>query len=171
MQRLPEVIFHIVGDDSIPSAHGHTYRQEFEQKNVELCETHVHFYGKIDEESLRRHYATCDIFVAPSRFESFGLIYVEAMMFGRPSVGCDVGGIPEVVDHEVTGLLVAPNSAGALQSTLEALVSDANLRMQYGSAGRKRYEQRFSDFRMADSSVDLYQAVLTRNEAKIESVF
>lgn len=171
VQRFPEVTFHIVGDDSIPSAHGHTYREEFEQKNAELCGTHVHFYGKIDEDSLRKHYATCDIFVAPSRFESFGLIYVEAMMFGKPTVGCDVGGIPEVVDHEVTGLLVAPNSAGALQFALEALVSDADLRMEYGSAGRKRYEQRFSDSKMADSSVDLYQAVLTKCEAKIEYVF
>lgn len=164
VQRFPEVIFNIVGDDSIPSTHGHTYREEFEQKNGQLCGTNVHFYGKVDEECLRRHYADCDIFVAPSRFESFGLIYVEAMMFGKPSVGCDVGGIPEVVSHEVTGLLVPPNNPDALRSALEALIRDADLRLQYGSAGRKRYEQLFSDVTMADSSVDLYRATLAKSQ-------
>lgn len=163
VQRFPEAIFHIVGDDSILSTDGHTYRENFERKNAQLCDTHVHFYGKIDEESLRRSYANCDIFIAPSRFESFGLIYVEAMMFGKPTVGCDVGGIPEVVDHEVTGLLVPPNDADALRSALEALISDGDLRMQYGLAGRKRYEQIFTDFRMANSSVDLYRATLAKS--------
>jgi glycogen(starch) synthase len=170
VQRFPEVIFHIVGDDSIPSTLDHTYRAEFEQKNAQLCGTHVHFYGKIDEERLRNHYATCDIFVAPSRFESFGLIYVEAMMFGKPTVGCNVGGIPEVVEHKVTGLLVAPNNSGDLHSALQALVSNVDLRKQYGSAGRQRYEQLFSDARMADSSVELYQIILRNNEVRIESV-
>src|SRR5690606_4129219 len=103
-----------------------------------------------------------DIFVAPSRFESFGLIYVEAMMFGKPTVGCNVGGVPEVVEHEVTGLLVAPDNADALQSALETLVSNADLRKHYGSAGRTRYEQLFSDCRMAQASIDLYRVVLEK---------
>ncbi|GGP22641.1 hypothetical protein GCM10010970_26420 [Silvimonas iriomotensis] len=163
VQHFPQVNFHIVGDDSIPSAKGRTYRQDFELKYPQLCGSRVNFYGKIDERSLRNRYADCDIFVAPSRFESFGLIYVEAMMFGKPLVGCDVGGIPEVVDHEVTGLLVPPDSRDHLQAALETLVSNADLRQQYGSAGRRKYEQRFSDSRMADCSVGLYQSVLMKN--------
>lgn len=166
VQRFSEVIFHIVGDDSISSIHGDTYRSKFEQKNAELCGTHVHFYGKVDEGSLRSHYATCDIFVAPSRFESFGLIYCEAMMFGKPTVGCDVGGIPEVIAHEVTGLLVPPDNADALQSALEILISNSDLRLQYGLAGRNRYEKYFSDLRMAESSIDLYRAVLMNNASE-----
>jgi glycosyltransferase involved in cell wall biosynthesis len=165
VHRFPQVIFHIVGDDSIPSALGRTYREEFEQNNKQLCGTHVHFYGKVDEEALRRHYADCDIFVAPSRFESFGLIYVEAMIFGKPSVGCDAGGIPEVVNHEVTGLLVPPNTPDALRTALETLIMDSDLRLQYGLAGRKRYEQLFSDITMANSSVDLYRATLAKRHA------
>ena len=60
----------------------------------------VLFHGEVTETALRGFYKACDIFVAPSRFESFGLIFVEAMMFGKATIGCDVGGIPEVVAHE-----------------------------------------------------------------------
>lgn len=161
LQRFPEVVFHIVGDDSIPTLGGHTYREVFEQQNAQLCGTRVHFYGKVEEDSLRGHYAGCDIFVAPSRFESFGLIYVEAMMFGKPVVGCDVGGIPEVVDHGVTGLLVPPDNSDALRSAVEDLVGNADLRMQYGLAGKKRYEQCFTDSMMAAFSVEIYQKIMT----------
>jgi glycogen(starch) synthase len=162
--RYPDVIFHIVGDDSIPTENNQTYRSEFEEKNINLLGKQVHFYGKIDEESLRNHYASCDIFVAPSRFESFGLIYVEAMMFGKPTVGCDVGGIPEVVEQEITGLLVPPDDVDSLRVALESLIKQPELRAQYGLAGRKRYEKLFSELKMADSSVNIFAAVLAKNQ-------
>ncbi len=166
VQSFPEVVFHIVGDDSIPSSKNHTYREQFSDQYPQLYGKSVHFYGKIDENSLRKHYADCDIFVAPSRFESFGLIYVEAMMFGKPTVGCDVGGIPEVVEHGATGLLVPPNDVDCLQVALATLLSKPDLRAQYGLAGRKKYELCFSDSRMADSSIELYRTILTENGAK-----
>lgn len=168
IHTFPDVIFHIVGDDTIPVAHNCTYRSEFEKKNIELCGTRVHFYGKIDEDSLRNHYANCDIFVAPSRFESFGLIYVEAMMFGKPTVGCNVGGIPEVVQHELTGLLVPPDDTKSLQLALKNLISRPELCLEYGLNGRIRYERCFSDLRMTESSVELYRATLKRNAAEVD---
>lgn len=156
------VNFHIVGDDSIPSRNGSTYRMDFEQKYPQICGSRVYFYGKVSDADLRDHYANCDIFVAPSRFESFGLIYIEAMMFGKPVVGCDVGGIPEVVDHDSTGLLVPPDNPGALQKAIERLVGNADLRLRYGAEGRSKYEQCFSDIKMATSSVDHYNTILLK---------
>lgn len=163
VQRFPGVIFHIVGDDTIPFFSGQTYRERFEQENAKICGTRVHLHGKVDEDCLRRHYSGCDIFVAPSRFESFGLIYVEAMMFGKPTIGCDVGGIPEVVGHGVTGLLVPPDNESALQSALEMLIANADLRKQYGSAGREKYEECFSAEKMASSSVAMYNCILSQD--------
>jgi glycosyltransferase involved in cell wall biosynthesis len=160
VDQFPEIRFHIVGDDTIPSSNGMTYRQQFEQQYSQCYGSYVHFYGKVEENALRKHYFNCDIFVAPSRFESFGLIYVEAMMFGKPTVGCDVGGIPEVVDHNVTGMLVSPNNAVDLQCALETLVRNDHLRKEYGLAGRKKYEHYFSDLKMAKSSIEIYQATL-----------
>ncbi len=53
--------------------------------------------GVVDEEHLVRLYSTCDILVAPSRYESFGLIAVEAMRAGKPVIASDVGGLSEIV--------------------------------------------------------------------------
>ena len=76
--------------------------------------SNIQFEGRVDNEILRDAYAGCDIFVAPSRFESFGLIFLEAMREGKPVIGCLAGGMPEVVTQNVNGLLVEPNDADAL---------------------------------------------------------
>ena len=57
------------------------------------------------------YYAGCDVFVAPSRSESFGLILLEAMREAKPVIAGDVGGMREVVEHEGNGLLVPPGDA------------------------------------------------------------
>lgn len=154
--RYPRVEFHIVGDDLIELSRKVTYRNQFEKKHEKLCNTQVYFYGKVSEEELRTHYAGCDIFVAPSRFESFGLIYVEAMMFAKPVVGCKVGGIPEVVADEETGLLAIPGDVLTLEKSIDRLIQDPKLRQRLGENGRQRYEQEFSDVKMAQSCLELY---------------
>ena len=64
----------------------------------------VHFTGIIDDESLRREYAACELFALPSRREGFGLVYLEAMTFGKPCLAARAGGAPEVVNDRVGAL-------------------------------------------------------------------
>jgi glycogen synthase len=165
--RSPKVEFHIVGDDTIELSRNITYRSQFEKKYGKLCQSQVKFYGKVSEEELRNHYSDCDVFVAPSRFESFGLIYVEAMMFSKPVVGCNVGGIPEVVADESTGLLAIPGDAASLEKSIDRLLQDPQLRQRLGKNGRQRYEQAFSDTRMAKSCLDLYTRLQTSHQAEV----
>ena len=113
--------------------------------------------GRVSEEELTRLYSTCDIFVAPSRYESFGLIYVEAMRFEKPVVGCRTGGVPEVVEDEVTGLLANPGDLASLVGCLSRLIDDPALRRRLGRAGRQVFLERFSATRMAEASVELYR--------------
>lgn len=89
------------------------------------------------------------MFVAPSRFESFGLILLETMMFGKPVVACRAGGMAEVVAEGETGLLAEPGDAASLERCLAALVEDAGLRERLGVAARRRYEAHFTAERMA----------------------
>ena len=93
---------------------------------------------------LRGFYHACDLFVAPSRYESFGLVLVEAMMFGKPVVSCKVGGIPEVVVDGATGLLAEPGDAASLESCLAQLIESRDLRDQMAASARKRYLEHFS---------------------------
>lgn len=144
LERFPNCQFDIVGNDSVPHEHGRTFRQEFAARQIPASiRKRVLFHGEVPEAELRGFYKVCDIFVAPSRFESFGLIFVEAMMFGKPTVGCDVGGIPEVVVHEKTGLLATQGSVTSLVACLDLLISQPELRRAYGAAGRQRYLSMF----------------------------
>ena len=76
---------HIVGDDSLVGPSGQTYR-EVSSGTTQSSPARVRFLGRVDDEELRHQYVACDVFVAPSRFESFGLILLEAMMFAKPVV-------------------------------------------------------------------------------------
>jgi len=101
-----------------------------------------------------------------SRGDSFGLALAEAGYCGRPVVATRVGGIPEVVLDEETGLLVPPDDAAALAAALARLTRDARLREKLGLAARARVEQCFSVGRMTASFLEEYErlARLPRGE-------
>lgn len=104
----------------------------------------VDWLGWQDVEQLRRRYRRCHLCVVPSTWpEPFGLVGLEAMAHARPVIGSDVGGIPEWLDHEHSGLLVPPREVEALTQALERLLFDAELRRQLGQNGRREVETRF----------------------------
>lgn len=94
--------------------------------------------------------AGADIFVMPSRTEGLPMALIEAMAAGLPVVASGVGGIPEVVEHGVHGLLVDPDDPVALAEALSILGGDPSLRARMGSAGRNRVRARFSGEAMVD---------------------
>ncbi len=90
-------------------------------------------------------WAASDIAAVPSTDpEPFGRVAIEAMAHGLPVVAAGHGGLAEIVAHEQTGLLVAPGDAGALAQALGRLAASAELRDQYGAAGRQRQLALFS---------------------------
>ncbi|MBO9726085.1 MAG: glycosyltransferase [Novosphingobium sp.] len=156
----PDLVVDIVGDDEV-IVEGATLRDRFRQAAVHdgVDIGRVTFHGSVSREDLLRHYASCDIFVAPSRYESFGLIFVEAMIFSKPVVGIAVGGVVEVVTNEVDGILIAKDNSESLGEAISRLAGDANLRVKLGAAGRNTYETRFHIERMLDESEAYYRKV------------
>jgi glycosyltransferase involved in cell wall biosynthesis len=100
--------------------------------------------GEVDDEGLIAAYAQADIFIAPSRYESFGLIYLEAMRQALPCIGFNVGGIPEVVIDGETGFLVELENIESLERGVRVLIEDPKLRENFGIAGLKRFEKIFT---------------------------
>lgn len=150
LARFPNVYLDVVGNDALAGPAGRTYRAAFEADTANVgLRDRVRFHGEVSEEALRGFYRGCDIFVAPSRFESFGLILLEAMMFAKPVVCCRAGGMPEVVIEGETGLLAEPGDPVSLEQCLARLIDDPGLRQRLGTAGRRRYEARFMPERMA----------------------
>jgi glycosyltransferase involved in cell wall biosynthesis len=108
--------------------------------------------------------AAADVVLLPSRMESFGLVLAEAMALARPCVGAAVGGIPEVVEHGVTGVVVAPEPA-AFAAALTPLVAWPDLRRRMGEAGRRRVLERFGAGRQAEAVAALLGEVLAQRAA------
>ena len=98
-----------------------------------------------------------DLFVMPSRAETLGYALLEAMATELPTVGTQVGGIPEVIQHGRTGLLAAPNDPDALAQALAALVRDPERRQRMGQEGRQRVIAHFSEETMVSRTIDLYR--------------
>lgn len=95
-------------------------------------EANVTFLGEIPHEGVPSALATFDVFAMPSRAEGFGVAAIEAAAMGIPVVGSDVHGIPDVVDHNETGLLVPPGDEQALGRAIARLADDVRLRKTMG---------------------------------------
>jgi glycosyltransferase involved in cell wall biosynthesis len=93
--------------------------------------------GPVDDAALAVAYATADLFVLPSRYEGYGVVYAEALAHGLPVIACNVGPVPEVVGEEAA-LLVPPDDVEALCGVLDLLLKDAGLRDRMSAAARRR---------------------------------
>lgn len=97
-----------------------------------------------------------DIYVQPSRTESAGYALLEAGLAGLPVVATQVGGIPEIIEDGVTGLLVPPENPRALANALQKLVDDPTLAARYGTALKARVEKDFTLGRMISATIAVY---------------
>ena len=140
--------FHFIGN--IPDENGKFIYKDFLKKySKESWIKRVKKYGYVSDEELRDMYAKCDIFVAPSRYESFGLIFIEAMASGKPVIGTRVGGIPEIIIEGQNGLLFTNENTKELQVALSKLITDKPLRERMGKESKKLIETKFNSEKMA----------------------
>ena len=121
----------------------------------------VRFLGHVPHHRLEALYRRCDIFVHPSLWnEPFGMILTEAMVCARPVISTYTGGIPEIVVHGETGLLVPPDDSAALADGIVELLADDRRRREMGEAGRRRVEGRFTWDRTAHCLERILEGVL-----------
>jgi glycogen(starch) synthase len=99
------------------------------------------FVGAFQHQELPRIMSATNIFVLPSTLEGQPLAVVEAMAYGRPIVATAVGGVPEVIEDGVNGLLCPPRDPECLAHAICALIEDPERRAQLGRAARRSYEQ------------------------------
>lgn len=105
---------------------------------------HAHFLHGLKPVQLFACYANCDVFALPSKGEGFGLVFLEAMAHAKPVIGGAHGGIPDIVEDGVTGLLVPHGNAERLADALEFLFSDPSRAREMGASGKDRLEKTFS---------------------------
>ncbi len=150
LARVPDARYVIVGDgDDRPRLEG--------VANETGVNGQVLFVGARFGKELADYYRACDLFVMPSRGEGFGVVFLEAMMFGKPVIGGNHGGTPDVVVDGVTGFLVEHGDVEGLADKIVRLLQDEDLRKQMGEAGRRRVDEHFTFERFKERLIHLLE--------------
>lgn len=117
----------------------------------------VEFTGWLEAQRKRAAYAGATIFVLPSYVEGMPMALLEAMSWGLPAIATAVGGVPEMITHEVNGLLIPPGDTEALAAAITRLMSDPPLRQRLGEAARATVAERFSLDTAVRRLLDIYR--------------
>ncbi|MGH7260638.1 MAG: glycosyltransferase [Nitrospiraceae bacterium] len=120
----------------------------------------VHFTGWLSPDALARWYREADVLVVPSRYEPFGMVVLERMLYGLPIAAADVGGPAKIPEHEHTGLLFPPRDAGALADTLIRLVKTPLLRQRLGQAAAREVRRMWLYSRVVERMRAVYEEVV-----------
>ena len=126
----------------------------------------VHFTGAVNKSEVPSLMADADVFCNPGivaqdgSCETLGIAVIEAMASGLACVGSGVGGIPEVIIHDKTGLLVEPSVPSALADAIIRLVAQPDLRQRMARAGKNRAKKHFCWSKIADETFQAYCRVL-----------
>ena len=127
---------------------GHTmdarYKEKLEQ-TIRQASLDKHIQFKSFVENATECMPCFDVLVLTTYCEMFGLVLVEAMRAGVAVVGTDAGGVPEIIEHQVSGLLVKPGSAEDMQQKIEQLYKQPELLQRYAENGKARADSIFSD--------------------------
>jgi len=120
----------------------------------------VVFTGEVED--VGDYLAAFDAFLFPSRHEGLGSILLDALGFGLPVVATRAGGIPEIIEDSVTGILVDVGDLEAMSGAVLRLRCDADLRSRLGAAGR-RTAAHYTAAAMAERYLALYHSILGGN--------
>ncbi len=151
IKQFPDVVLLIVGDGQDRE------RLRLKADSLKLAK-HIIWLGQKSSKEVNQLYSIMDIVAVPSVFEGFGLVAAEAMAAGVPVVGANVGGLAEVIEDSVTGILVPASDSRALANALLKLLSDKDRAEEMGQKGQERDRELFSMKRFQQSILAAYKA-------------
>lgn len=139
-----------------PASFEHTVREKIQAAglsgSIDVC-------GQLIGDRKFQEFAKAEVFCFPTFYESeaFPCVLVEAMSFGLPVISTDWRGIPAIVEHEHTGILVSPNDPTGIAEAVRRLHDDYDYRSRLGAAGRARFKQYFT----TERHIELMQSMFT----------
>ena len=151
--ELPKVKLHLVGSG---------YLNQFQLLAKKLgIEKLVVFHDWVNDLMLPAYYKSADFCVFPSKYESFGIVFLEAMASGTPIIATPVGVAPEIIRHGENGMLVEPNNPDTLARAILWLSYDHHLRMKLSQNALKT-AAKYSWDNIADQYIALYEDIIKR---------
>jgi glycosyltransferase involved in cell wall biosynthesis len=154
--------FHFIGGDTHTSPSGGPMKPYLENMVPACFRDRFTFEGFRPRGALARAIRSATVCCYPSLFESFSMACVEAMSLGAAVVGSNSGGIGEIIEHEVNGLLFEPGSVPSLEASLVRLLRDEPLRRRLGAAAPARVRELCDPERVASQVVEVAEYCLGR---------
>lgn len=136
------------------------FLQQQPSESHPVIRNRLHILGIVDEGTKHRLLAACDLLALPSQVDTFGIVFLEAWLHGKPVIGADVGGIPELVQHNRTGLLVPFDDVSALAAAIQRLLIEPGLAVRLGMAGREEVLQHYTWDQTYQTLLRVYDAAL-----------
>lgn len=117
----------------------------------------IHVLGFVDEAVKRDVFAAAEVVAMPSRTDSFGIVYLEGWLYGKPVVGALAGGVPAVIDVGENGLLVGFGDVAGLENALASLLNDPARAARLGENGRRKVIERYTWDRVYPVVEEVYE--------------
>lgn len=158
--KIPDVKLYIIGtgDDE------KLFRFICKKLNIE---NNVFFMGKVTDNELISFYKKTEMLVVPSIWqEMFGLVGIEALSYGKPVIGSNIGGIPEWLENGKNGFLVEPKNHVEMAKKIIALLENKNLSREMGEYGKKTLEKKFSKQKHIEKLELIYTNLVKNNDKK-----
>lgn len=154
IKNLPNNIkFHIVG-----SGRDEEKYKDFVIKNKL---NNVKFKGKLDRKQLVYEYQNCIALIVPSvLFETFGMINIEAFISGKPVIASNIGGISEIIEHNVNGLLFEPGNVEQLTECILRYWNNSDLVIEHGRQGYQKAKDKYTKESYYDILIKLYEELI-----------
>ncbi len=140
-------------------------KQELETLALRWGLSNVKFLGYQQNNKLKEMVANAKFTVVPSEwFENSPLVIYESFALGTPAIGANIGGIPELIDDQINGLLFEPGNVGDLAQKIEWLYSQPEKIREFGRNARQKAEHHFSTEKNYNTILSFYQELLNRRQ-------
>jgi glycosyltransferase involved in cell wall biosynthesis len=146
--------------DRLPEAYVLYYTSGFQGTDEGPPHPRMVPIGAPDRDGLVAAYQSCDMLLAPSRLEGFGIVQAEALACGRPVVTTRISALPEVVDHDQSGFLCPRDDVDAYADAVRRLGEDEALRRRFGEYGREKVVRSFGLEQLGRGFLELYDRLL-----------
>jgi len=162
LNRRPSLRLHFVGADNgfVDADPGVTWTGYVNTRLKPETRRQITYHGVLQPDQIAQLRPACRVTLVFSRYETFALVCAEALAAGCPLVATSVGGIPEVVHHEITGLLADVDDPDDLTHQVDRLLSDPGLAARLGAAGRQFCLESLQPSAVAGQTVDAYRRTL-----------
>ncbi|MGG5255049.1 glycosyltransferase family 4 protein [Neobacillus sp. SM06] len=138
-----------------------TYRRQIMERNLQ---EYITFVGYISDEEKDAFYRQCDIAIFPSLYEPFGIVVLESMNHGKPTIASRVGGLQMILQHMETGLFIEPGDAAQLLEQIHFLLENPQKAQEIGLQGRKMVKSLYGWTRIATETKRVMEDLLLQQQ-------